>query len=240
MQANSLEPTTRVWDLPVRVFHWALVASFAGAYALGDSDRWRNLHVMLGYTVLGLIAFRLLWGLIGTRYARFRSFAYCPRAAVRHLRDEVTGRAQRYLGHNPAGSWAVYGLLVLGLATGVTGYLGHAGAGGDSLEEVHEFVANAWLALVVLHVLGVVLGSLLQRENLVRAMVTGRKRGPGEGAEPRMLRGVGLALAAAVVGFWAWNLGTTSPLAADASASLAGHDAHEHSEVADRHEDDDD
>jgi cytochrome b len=237
----SPDGSTRVWDVPVRVFHWALVACFAGAYLIADIDRWRNVHAMLGYTVLGLIAFRLIWGVVGTRHARFRSFAYCPRAAVLHLRDEVAGRARRYLGHNPAGSWAVYGLLTLGVATGVTGYLGYYEIGGEAFEEVHEVLANAWLVLVVLHVLGVVFSSVMQRENLVRAMVTGLKRGPADGAEPRSLRGVGLALAAAVAGFWAWTLGTTSPLiVADAGASRSEHVEHEHSELAGERLDDDD
>lgn len=238
---TSTEQTIRVWDLPVRVFHWMLAGCFAGAYLLGDTERWRNVHVTLGYTVLALIAFRLLWGFVGTRHARFRSFAYCPRTAVRHLRDEVAGRAPRYLGHNPAGSWAVYGLLVLGVATGVTGYLGYNEVGGEAFEEVHEVLANAWLVLVALHVLGVVFSSVMQRENLVRAMITGRKRGPGDGVEPRSLRGLGVGLAAAVIGFWAWNLGTTpSPWLADAAAADSEHDDHEHSELAGRYEDDDD
>ena len=179
---NAPGQTTRVWDLPVRVFHWALVASFAGAYALGDTERWRNVHVALGYTVLGLIAFRVLWGFIGTRYARFRAFAYCPRSAARHLRDEVAGRARRYLGHNPAGSWVIYALVLLGLVTGIAGYALNADMGGHWLEEFHEAAANAMLALVVVHIAGVVVSSLLHRENLALAMLNGYKRGePGEG-----------------------------------------------------------
>lgn len=230
---------TRVWDLPVRVFHWALVACFAGAYALGDTERWRNVHVTLGYTVLGLIAFRLLWGFVGTHHARFRSFAFSPLAAVRHLRDEVAGRAQRHLGHNPAGSWAVYGLLLLGIATGVTGYLTFNAVGGEAFEEVHEACANAWLALVVLHVLGVVFSSFMQRENLVRAMVTGRKRGGASGAEPRSWRGLGVTLAAAVVGFWTWSLTTQPPLGATSATGDVDHEDR-YSELADERDSDDD
>jgi cytochrome b len=237
---GSAAGTTRVWDVPVRVFHWTLVACFAGAYVLGEADEWRNVHVMLGYTVLGLIAFRMIWGFVGTQHARFRSFAYGPGTAVRHIRDEVAGRAPRYLGHNPAGSWAVYGLLALGLATGVTGYLYYGEIGGETFEEVHEVLANAWLALVVLHVLGVIFSSVMQRENLVRAMLTGRKQGSADGAEPRALGGVGLALVAAVVAFLAWNVSTTTPLVANVDSEHEDHDRSEHSELADGHEDDDD
>ncbi|HET7201940.1 MAG TPA: cytochrome b/b6 domain-containing protein [Steroidobacteraceae bacterium] len=230
------EPSSRVrvWDLPVRVFHWALAASFAGAYLLAESERWRHMHVMLGYTVLGLIAFRLVWGVVGTRYARFGSFAFSPLAAIRHLRDELAGRGRRYLGHNPAGSWAVYALLLLGVGTGITGYLTFNEVGGEAFEEVHEVLASAWLALVVLHVLGVIFSSVMQRESLVRAMWTGYKPGVAEGPESRAYRGLGVALTAAVVGFWAWNLSTPIPVAAAEDAD------EEHSELAEDHDSDDD
>lgn len=199
---------TKVWDLPLRVFHWALAASFIGAYALADSERLRNVHVMLGYTVLGLLVFRLAWGFVGTQHARFRSFAFSPLAAARHLRDELAGRAKRYVGHNPAGSWAIYGLLLLGAATGISGYLTFNEVGGDAFEEIHEVLANAWLLLVALHVLAVVATSLAHRENLVRAMITGRKHGAADGAVPPSAAVLGVTLAAAVLGFWTWNLAT--------------------------------
>ena len=199
---------TKVWDLPLRVFHWALAASFIGAYALADSERLRNVHVMLGYTVLGLLVFRLAWGFVGTQHARFRSFAFSPLAAARHLRDELAGRAKRYVGHNPAGSWAIYGLLLLGAATGISGYLTFNEVGGEAFEEIHEVLANAWLLLVALHVLAVVATSLAHRENLVRTMITGRKHGAADGAVPPSAAVLGVTLAAAVLGFWTWNLVT--------------------------------
>lgn len=226
----------RVWDLPVRVFHWMLAVSFAGAYALSESERLRNVHVMLGYTVLGLLAFRLAWGFVGTRYARFRSFAYSPLAAVRHLRDELTGRAARYVGHNPAGSWAIYGLLLLGTATGVTGYLTFNDVGGEAFEEVHEVLANAWLLLVVVHVIAVLLSSVVHRENLVRSMVTGDKPGTLDQAVPRGARVLGVTLVAAVLGFWAWSLAGFDTTAV--KLAYAGHV--EHSKLAAEDENDDD
>lgn len=226
--------STRVWDLPTRIFHWALAASFAGAYVLAESERLRNIHVALGYTVLALLAFRLVWGFTGPRYARFASFAYSPLAGLRHLFDELRGQAPRYLGHNPAGGVAVFGLLILGAATGVTGYLNFNDVGGESMEELHEVCANAWLVLVVLHVLGVVFSSIMQRENLVRSMVTGLKRGAAEGPEPRVARGLGLTLAAAVLGFWGWTI-SAGALAPDARAAPG-----EQSELATGDETDDD
>ena len=101
-----------VWDAPTRVFHWLLAASFAGAFLTADSERWRDIHVLLGYTFAGLIGFRLVWGLIGTRYARFRSFLFRPRELFEYLRSLLTRSPRHYLGHNPAGSIAV--LLLLG------------------------------------------------------------------------------------------------------------------------------
>lgn len=221
----------KVWDLPVRVFHWTFAASFIGAYALADSERLRNVHVMLGYTVLGLLVFRLVWGFVGTPHARFRSFAFSPLAAARHLRDELAGRAGRYVGHNPAGSWAIYGLLLLGAATGITGCLTFNKVGGETFEEIHEVLANAWLLLVALHVIAVVVTSLAHRENLVRAMITGRKNGAADGAVPRSAALLGVTLAAAVLGFWTWNLATLgrsetgfAPTHGGGQYELEGHD----------------
>jgi len=111
-----------VWDVPTRVFHWLLALSFAGAFLTAESERYRQVHMLLGYTVLALVAFRLPWGLFGTRYARFRSFAYGPKSVLSYVKSLLSGSPQHYLGHNPAGSWAIYGLLALSLLAGVSGY----------------------------------------------------------------------------------------------------------------------
>jgi cytochrome b len=202
-----------VWDLPVRIFHWSLALAFAGAYVLGESEHWRNVHVTLGYAVIGLLCFRLMWGFVGTHFARFRSFAYTPAQALGYLLALIRGRARHYTGHNPAGSWAIYGLIALGFATGLTGWLRYEDVGGEALAELHEGAANAWLALVGLHVLAVVGSSLLHRENLARAMVTGYKQGaPDEGIRS-MAPVVGLALLLAIIvsvcGWLGW--GSTDP-----------------------------
>lgn len=169
-----------VWDAPTRVFHWALALSFTGAFITAESERFRDVHVVLGYTVLGLIAFRLIWGVLGTRYARFTSFAFGPREVVAYFKALLALRPQPFLGHNPAGSLAVYALLALGLLTGLTGYAHYNEIGGEWLEDLHEGAANAMLAIVFVHIAGVILSSLLHRENLARAMVTGYKTGdPG-------------------------------------------------------------
>lgn len=190
-----------VWDLPLRLFHWSLAAAFVGAFLTAESERYRDVHVALGYTFFGLLAFRFLWGLIGTRYARFASFAFGPRAVLAYLRSLLTARPDHHLGHNPAGSWAIFALLGLGLATAATGYMTYEDVGGKWTEELHEGAANALLALVVVHVAGVIVGSLLHRENLVAAMLTGRKRGaPSEGiAGSRWATAVALASVVAVL-----------------------------------------
>ena len=191
-----------VWDVPTRVFHWLLALSFAGAFLTAESERYRDLHVMLGYTVLGLVAFRLLWGLIGTRYARFWSFAYGPRSVLTYVKSLFTRSPQHHLGHNPAGSWAIYALLALSVLAGASGYAAYADLGGHWMEEVHEALANTLLGVVFVHIAGVLVSSLLHRENLVRAMLTGSKPGkPGDGVRYRH-RLIGVALVAAVAALW--------------------------------------
>lgn len=194
----------RVWDLPVRVFHWALALSFAGAYVLAESERQRQIHVMFGYTVLGLVAFRLIWGFVGTRYARFTSFAFGPRRALAYLRGLMAGNAPRHVGHNPLGSWAVYAILGVAAATGITGWMNLNEIGGEAVEEVHEVLANGWLVLVGMHIAGVLVSSLVHRENLARAMVTGYKDGAARDGSPTLRPVLGAIVATGVLGFWFW------------------------------------
>jgi cytochrome b len=191
-----------VWDFPTRAFHWMLALSFAGAFLTAESERYRDVHVTLGYTVLGLVGFRLLWGLIGTRYARFWSFAFSPRRVLTYVNSLFTRSPQHYTGHNPAGSWGIYALLALSLLAGASGYATYNEIGGRAIEDVHEALANALLAVVLVHLAGVLVSSLLHRENLVRAMLTGYKTAaPGAGIRYRH-RLIGATLVAAVVFFW--------------------------------------
>ncbi len=175
--------TVKVWDPLVRIFHWSLVASFALAWI--SADEWDDLHIWAGYAAAGLIAFRLLWGLFGPRYARFRQFVRSPGAVVAYFKDFLIGRERRYLGHNPAGGAMIVALIVSLAALCLTGWMYSLDMfwGSDWLEEVHEVLANLLLVLVGLHVAGVILASLKHHENLVRAMVTGRKRAPAASDE---------------------------------------------------------
>lgn len=191
-----------VWDMPTRVFHWLLALSFGGAFLTAESERYRDIHVVLGYTLMGLIAFRLLWGFFGTRYARFRSFLFKPAELVAYLTSLLKGKPVHYVGHNPAGSVAIWLLLALGAASGLAGVLLFQDIGGDVLEELHEFLANAMLAVVVVHVAGVAVSSVMHRENLVRAMITGFKSAEPEQGIHRAYRWLGVIMLAAVVAFW--------------------------------------
>ena len=190
-----------VWDLPTRLFHWLLAASFAGAWLTAESERWRDVHVVLGYTFAGLIAFRLLWGLVGSRHARFSSFVKGPSAVASYLRSLLGASPEHHVGHNPAGGWAVLALLALGMITALSGFMTYNDQGGDLTEQLHEAAAGAMLALVLVHIAAVVLSSLLHRENLVLAMITGLKRGLPLQAIRRPRWIAGTALAAVVAGF---------------------------------------
>jgi len=193
---------TLIWDVPTRVFHWLLAVSFAGAFLTAESERYRDIHVVLGYTLLGLIAFRLLWGFIGSRYARFRSFLFKPGEIMAYMASLLKAKPAHYAGHNPAGSVSVYLLLALGIACGITGIVLLQDIGGDALEELHEFTAYFMLTIAGLHVAGVIVSSLMHRENLVRSMITGFKSAqPKEGIR-RAHAWLGVIMVTAVVSFW--------------------------------------
>ncbi len=197
----------RVWDPLVRVFHWSLVAAFAVAWL--SAEELDTVHEIAGYVVAGLVAFRLIWGLVGSRYARFAQFLKGPRATLTYIGDMTRGRERRYLGHNPAGAAMIVALLIALSGTAFTGWLleepdrvamlpampqivapafaggdndgDHGEGGGGFVKETHEVLANLLLLLVALHVAGVVLASFRHDENLARAMVTGEKRAPEPG-----------------------------------------------------------
>jgi cytochrome b len=191
-----------VWDLPTRAFHWLLALSFAGAFLTAESEKFRDVHVMLGYTLLGLIAFRLVWGVVGTRYARFTSFAFGPGAVLEYLKSLLSLRPQHFLGHNPAGSWAIWLILSLGLLSGASGYAVYNDIGGELFEELHEGASNLMLAVIAVHVMGVIASSILHGENLVKSMITGYKHGESVMGIRRVHLLLGLGVVAAVLGFW--------------------------------------
>jgi cytochrome b len=180
---------TIVWDPFIRLFHWSLVVAFVLAYV--TEDDLMTLHTWAGYSVLGLVTTRVLWGLIGSRHARFSDFIYSPATTLQFLKDTLRQKGKRYLGHNPAGGAMVIMLLLSLLVTSLTGVVlygaeegggplaGWAGQFGhdwaEAFEEVHEFFANFTVLLVFLHVAGVLIESFIHRENLVSSMFNGKK-----------------------------------------------------------------
>lgn len=168
--------TVRVWDPFVRVFHWSLVAGFCAALATGDE--LTRIHVAIGYGIGALVLLRVVWGFVGGRHARFADFVRGPRAALGYLGAALAFRAPRHLGHNPAGGLMVVALLIMVAATVASGWAMTLDVfwGDETIEEIHEALAWTTVGLVGLHVAGVVLASLEHGENLVRAMITGRKR----------------------------------------------------------------
>lgn len=205
----------RVWDPFVRIFHWSLVSCFFIAYLSGDEENL--LHAYSGYAVIILVASRLIWGFIGTKYARFKQFSYSTSRLLSYLKEFATGQPQHYTGHNPAAAWMIFALLACLVMTSITGLKvygleGYGPLAGsltpppavvadfglirdanakskrrkghddheDELEEVweevHEFFANLTLLLVFVHVGGAIVASLVHGENLIKAMITGKKQ----------------------------------------------------------------
>ncbi|MCQ8115863.1 cytochrome b/b6 domain-containing protein [Methylomonas rosea] len=200
--------TVAVWDIFIRIFHWSLVIAFTVAYFTSEEENaW---HIYAGYTVLSLIIFRILWGVIGSRHARFSDFVCSPRGVYDYIRELRASSAKRYIGHNPLGGWMVLALLFTLLIVTVSGLKVYAIEGGrgplagnpatitlisaahaeddedsdkegtenqdeEFWEDIHEDATNFMLVLIALHIAGVIISSRSHRENLVKAMLTGKK-----------------------------------------------------------------
>lgn len=173
--------TVRVWDASVRAFHWGLVTAVFTAWWAGDD--YETLHLVAGYAAAALVTLRIVWGIFGTGYARFSQFVRSPSTVLSYLRDVATGREARHLGHNPAGGAMIVALLVILIAICFTGWLLTTDMfwGTVLMERVHETLTNIVLALIAIHVCGVLVASIRHRENLVRSMLTGRKRAADDG-----------------------------------------------------------
>ena len=171
----------RVWDLVVRLFHWSLAASFVVAWLTRHG--FEDIHHLAGYAAAALVVLRVVWGIVGTHYARFTQFTRSPRTVMGYLRDILTGREARYIGHNPAGGVMILALLLTMAATAFTGWMTTTDQfwGVEWVTRTHDLIAHALLILVLGHLAGVALASLRHRENLVRAMLTGWKRAPVKG-----------------------------------------------------------
>jgi cytochrome b len=208
-----------IWDWPVRLCHWLLVVCFAGAWMTAESERWRLVHVTFGYTMIGLVVFRLVWGIIGTRHARFASFVRGPLVILRYARSLLALTPAFYAGHNPLGALAVIVLLGLVLITAGTGHLVYADAAGELAEEMHEAAAGILLGTVIVHIIGVTATSVLHRENLIGAMITGRKLADRGAAIQWSFLWVAAVMFAVVLGFW-WTQWQSAPKIRTANSAL--------------------
>ena len=192
---NTAIAQVRVWDVPVRLFHWLLVTGFALAYLTAEVHL-AVIHVWLGYALIALLLFRVVWGFVGTPYARFRSFIFSVPETLAYVRSLRGSQPLHYYGHNPAGALMVFALLAVLAAIFTSGLLALAAIDFDGpllflanavsddtayfLRHAHDWLVNVALVLIALHLLGVLQGSIRHQENLVRAMVTGRKKAVGE------------------------------------------------------------
>ncbi len=168
--------TVKVWDPLVRIAHWSLVVSITGAWLTRHSDSvW---HEWLGYATLAIAAARIAWGSVGTPYAKFSEFVRTPAATLTYTRAVLAHRDQRYIGHNPLGAWMIVLLLLMVTLLGLTGWLSTTDAywGIAWVADSHEALADILLALIALHIAGVILSSWRHHELLVVAMFSGRKR----------------------------------------------------------------
>jgi cytochrome b len=177
--STTASTTTKilVWDRVVRLGHWLLATSFIVAYVSAESERWRLVHVVSGCLVFATAAMRMVWGVIGTRHALFASFVSALGHAIAYLKSLATPCPEHHTGHNPAGGWAVVGLLGLSLLASITGWMAYNNVGGAKLGQWHELASNLALLLVIVHVAAVVLSSYLHKENLLVAMFTGLRCG---------------------------------------------------------------
>ena len=197
MNTADKKQSILVWDMPVRVFHWLLAISFAGAWLTCESEMLQMVHYAFGYAACVLVFFRLVWGFVGSRYARFAEFVKGPTEVIEHLKSIGSATAPPHIGHNPAGGWVMLALMGLILLVGLSGYWIVKEFFANWMSELHEVLAIVALALVVIHIVAALVMSFLQKENLVRSMFTGHKQGSGDQSikYPMYYVGAGLAIA---------------------------------------------
>lgn len=195
-----------VWDLPTRLFHLLFAGTFLSAFVIAqvvdDESRAFALHMLFGGVMAFAVLLRIVWGFVGTKHARFSAFAFGPAAIVRYAKAVLAGRGEAHVGHNPGSSVAIFLLLALALALAGSGALMSRA---HVFEEAHEVLAYLMLAVVGVHVAGVVLHTVQHRENIARAMVDGHKAAPaaeGIGSARPVVAVAFLAL----TGLWTWGL----------------------------------
>lgn len=236
----------QVWDLPTRLFHWSLLTLVTVSWFTGEGEGAAALvHRVSGEAIVGLLVFRIIWGFVGGEHARFKSFIATPQATVAHIRELFSFRAEQTLGHNPLGGLFSLLLIAVVAATALTGLLSASDEGPSgplaavfavNLEEAHEVIFRILQALVVLHIAGVAITSVASRDNLLGAMITGRKSRDPQSDARDARRGSKFALAASAV----LALGAAGALMAlPHPASLNDDGADRYDRESDNHDDDD-
>lgn len=195
-----------VYDLPTRVFHWLFSGLFLTAFVIAktvNDESWGfSFHMIAGLTLGFVVLLRMVWGFVGTRYAKFSSFELSPEELVEYFKELGSGLFPRWAGHNPASSWAALAMMALGLGLVFTGFLMTSGSHKESFEDVHEILANAFLVVAGLHVLGVVTHTLRYREMIGLSMVNGKKsQVSSEDAIESPRKTAGLVFIALVIAF---------------------------------------
>jgi cytochrome b len=196
-----------VWDIPTRLFHALFAVGFIAAAVvsllLGEDSPLFPYHAIIGLAIALMVCLRVVWGLVGSRYARFSSFAFGPAAVGQYMKATLLGGGQRHVGHNPGSAYAIFAMLALMIGLAATGIL--MGRGSESAKEIHEVLAYVMVGVVIAHVLGVVLHTVRHRENIVASMIHGWKDADSsEGI--RSSHPVAAAVGLIVVGAWSVGL----------------------------------
>lgn len=171
---------TRVYDLPTRLFHWVFVFLFMGAFFIAkvfdDESAQYPYHMILGFTLALTVVLRILWGFFGSQHARFTSFKLNPHDLFEYLKNLLSSKTPRYLGHNPASSWAAIIMMTLSLGLALSGYFMVNGTNKEIFEELHELLANAFILVVIGHVAGIILHTIKHKDSIGLSMVHGKKK----------------------------------------------------------------
>lgn len=168
-----------VYDLPTRLFHWLFAALFVTAFIIAknvdsESPAFAN-HMLFGMTLSFIVILRVIWGLVGSQYARFSSFALHPAKLIQYFTDMLSGQSKRSAGHNPASSWVAVVMMILALSLGISGYLMSTGLN-EELEDIHEILANSFVIVAILHVAGVLMHTVQHKDPIALSMIDGKKQ----------------------------------------------------------------
>ncbi len=196
-----------IWDIPTRIFHWLLVCGFAvaalAAFVFDEHSPLFPYHALVGLVLGGMVVLRVVWGLVGTKYARFTSFLFSPGAVLKYITAVLQGNVTPHVGHNPGSAYAIFIMLATIGGLSISGIM--MGRGGEVFEEVHEFFAYAMIAVVLVHILGVALHTIRHNENITASMIHGQKEADAADAISSSRPAIAI-LFVLVVSIWAWGL----------------------------------